>query len=95
MTSKERAVLRSAANGLETVYEIGRGDLDEALVAGIGQALKARELIKVHVQRGSLYTAREAAETVADALKAEIIQVIGGRFVLYRHNKAVNGYGIR
>ena len=33
------------------------------------------------------YTAREAADTIAEAIGADVVQVIGSKFVLYRRNK--------
>ena len=50
-------------------------------------ALEARELIKGRVLENSPYTAREAAQLLAEAAQAEPVQVIGNRFVLYRRNK--------
>ncbi len=95
MTSKERATLRSEANGLPVVYQIGKEDIDAALIKGVGEALKARELIKINVQKSSMTTAREAADLLASALKAEVVQVIGGKLVLYKYNKEINQYGVR
>lgn len=95
MTSKERATLRSAANGLETVYQIGKEEMDGQLVKGVEEALKARELIKIKVHDNSAYSAREAAELLAIELKAEVVQVIGRRFVLYKRNKQRNQYGVK
>lgn len=95
MTSKERAELRKQANGLEAIYQVGKDDIDDALVKGVGQALKARELIKLRVQENAMYSAKEAAGILAGKLKAEVVQVIGGRFVLYRRNREINKYGIK
>lgn len=95
MTSKDRAALRAAANKMPAVYQIGKGEMDEALVRGVGEALIARELIKVQVQDNSMVSAKEAAQFLAEKLHAEVVQVIGGRFVLYRHNKDINQYKLK
>ncbi len=95
MTSKERAFLRSQANGLETIYQIGKDEIDDNLIRGVREALKARELIKLRVQDSAIYSAKEAAEELSVALDAAVIQVIGSRFVLYRYNKEIGKYGIR
>ena len=58
--------------------------------AGIAAAtLEARELVKGKVLENSLLSAREGAEALAKATRAEVVQVIGTKFVLYRpsHNK--------
>ena len=48
-------------------------------------ALTARELVKMKVLETSPVDAREA-DTLASELGAEVIQVIGRCFVLYRFN---------
>ncbi len=94
MTSKERATLRKHANGLETVYYIGKDGIEEAVVKGIREALTARELIKIKCQEGCPIPSKEAAYIVADKLAAEAVQVIGQKFVLYKKNSDINKYGI-
>ncbi len=94
MTSKDRAQLRKYANTLETIFQIGKDGIDDAGVAAIADALKARELIKCRVQDACPYSAKEAAAILAEKLGAESVQVIGSRFVLYKQNKKINQYGI-
>lgn len=95
MTSQERATLRKYANGMDAIYQIGKEEINANLMRGVGEALAKRELIKLQVQGNSMYTAKEAAQELAAALKAEVVQVIGNRFVLYRFNKEINNYGIK
>jgi len=95
MTSKQRAELRKYANGLDTIYQIGKGEIDGALIKGVGEALNARELIKLRVHDSSDHSARDAAGILAQKLGAYVVQIIGGRFVLYKWNKDVDKYGIR
>ena len=86
MTGKERAALRKQANGLQTIQQVGHNGIGEELVKNIDAALTARELIKLRVLETSPLTAREAADQLAALTGAEVIQVIGYRFVLYRFN---------
>ena len=95
MTSKERAGLRKHANGLETIYQVGKNEIDDALVKGVGEALKVRELIKLRVQDNAVYSAKEAAAILAEKLGAAVIQVIGSKFVLYKRNRDTNKYGVK
>ena len=95
MTSKERAYLIKEANGLETIFQIGKNGIDRPLVEGVADALKARELIKLRVQDSCEYTVREAAEILSGRLAAETVQVIGKRFVLYKRNRKTDRYGVR
>ncbi len=87
MTSKERASLRAQANGLEVLFHVGKGGMSDALIAQTDDALRARELIKLKVlTETSPLSPREAAEALAAATGAEVVQVIGGVMVLYRCN---------
>lgn len=86
LNSKQRAALRGMANSIETIVQIGRSGITENVRTQTGDALKARELIKLRVQEGSPLSAREAAAELAKALDADVVQVIGSRFILYRPN---------
>ena len=89
LTSKQRAQLRAMANSLDPVVHIGKGDLGDNLIRQANVVLEARELVKCRVLETSELSPREAAETLAKATRAEVVQVIGTKFVLYRqsHNK--------
>ena len=86
LTSKQRAQLRAMANPLEPILHIGKGDIGENLIQQADEALEARELIKCRVLEPSLLNAREAADALAPAVRAEVVQVIGTKFVLYRQS---------
>lgn len=86
LTSKQRAQLRGLANGIDTIVQVGKEGIDENLIAQVNQALEARELIKGRVLDNTMLSAREAAEALAKAARAEVVQVIGTKFVLYRQS---------
>lgn len=86
MTSKQRAYLRSLANTLEPIVHIGKGGLSPTLEKQADDALTARELIKGKVLETAPESTREAAEMLAQAVNAEVVQVVGRVFVLYRQN---------
>ena len=87
LTSKQRAFLRAQANSLEPIWYAGKGGLTEAMVRQGDDALTARELIKGKVLESAPQTAREAAETLAAAVNATVVHVMGRTFVLYRPAK--------
>ena len=87
LTSKQRAYLRSMANTYDTIYQIGKGGISEMMVTQLDATLEARELIKLRVLENSEYTPREAAEEIAAAVNAEVVTVIGTKFVLYRESE--------
>ena len=86
LTGKERAKLRSIANGEDTILYVGKGGVTENIIKQAEDALAARELIKGRVLENSLLTAREACDEIAEKPGAEGVQVIGSRFVLYKQN---------
>ena len=87
LTSKQRAQLRALANPIDTVLMVGKSGFSEQLYKTADEAITARELIKGKVLENCEYSAREAADTVAEAIGADVVQVIGSKFILYRRNK--------
>ena len=86
LTSKQRAQLRGLANSIDTILHIGKDGLGDNLIAQADTALEARELVKGKVLENSLLSAREGAEALAKATRAEVVQVIGTKFILYRQS---------
>ena len=86
ITSKQRAKLRSLSNEMDTIFQIGKGGINDNQLAQISDALEARELIKLRVLDTFDGDARSAAEAVAGATGAEVVSVTGSRFVLYRES---------
>ena len=84
MTTKQRAALRSMANTMQPILHIGKDGINDNLVQQAWDALEARELIKVTVQRNAPMYAREACDELCERVHAEPVQVIGNRFVIYR-----------
>jgi len=84
ITPKQRAALRSMANTLNPILHIGKDGINENLCKQAWDALEARELIKVTVQKNAPITAREACDELCERVHAEPVQVIGSRFVIYR-----------
>ena len=87
ITSKQRAQLRALAMQEDTIIQVGKGGINDALVASVNDALRARELVKGKVLENSMLTAREACNELSERCKAEQIQVIGTKFVLYKRNE--------
>ncbi len=86
LTSKQRATLRGIASTSETILQIGKGGIRDALIQQVKDALKKRELIKLRVLENCPLDAREAAAELAEQTKSEVVQVIGSRFVLFKRN---------
>lgn len=87
LTSKQRAYLRSMANGIDAIFQVGKNGVTPELRDTVHAALEARELIKVSVLDNNMLSAAEAAELLASRTGADIVQVIGNKFVLFRQSK--------
>ena len=87
ITSKQRAYLRSLAQSLDPIFQIGKGGIGEETVNQLSAALEARELIKARVLDNSGFSAKDAADIIAEATEADVVACIGTKFVLYRRSK--------
>ena len=94
MTSKDRAYLRGQANTLEPVCWIGKDGLSDPQIDGIEGVLNTRELIKITILESCEDTVRDIADEISKRLRAEIVQLIGRKIVIYRKNKDINRYGV-
>lgn len=87
LTSKQRSYLRSLANTIDPIFQVGKGGVGDNLIKQFNDALEARELIKATVLRNADTGAREICEEIAVRTGAEVVQVIGSKFVLYKESK--------
>ena len=87
LTSKQRAQLRGLANGMQAIFQVGKGGVGDALIKQVDDALEARELIKITVLENAQTTSRAVADEIAVKVKADVVQVIGSKIILYRESK--------
>ena len=86
LTSKQRSQLKGLAAEADTIIQIGKSGITESVVQSVSDALRSRELVKGRVLENSMLTAREACDALSEACKAEQVQVIGTKFVLFKRN---------
>lgn len=86
LTSKQRAYLRGLANGIPAIMQIGKGGISENLVKTVSDALEARELIKLTVLENSMETPRAMADALAEAVRADVVGIVGRKVILYRES---------
>ncbi|MBR1780277.1 MAG: YhbY family RNA-binding protein [Oscillospiraceae bacterium] len=84
LTSKQRAQLRSLANGIDTILIVGKDGLGDNLIRQANDALESRELVKGKVLETCELTPREVCDQLSRLTRSEPVQVIGSKFVLYR-----------
>ena len=86
MTGKERAALRAEAHHLSPLVRVGHQGLTPSLFQSLDDALRTKELVKVQFARTVDVPAKDAANALATATAAEVVQVIGKTATLYRRN---------
>ena len=85
-TSKQRSNLRSLAQTKEPIGQVGKGGISDNMLAGLHDALNARELIKLTVLKNSEDDALSIGRELESKLNAELVAVIGHKIILYRNN---------
>ena len=74
-------------NEMVPILQVGKGGIVETVVSQTDEALEARELIKCRVLQNNLEEPKTVATELAEQTKAELVQVIGRNFLLYRPSK--------
>ena len=69
LTSKQRAYLKSISNKLDPVFQIGKSGLSASQISQVDDYLRVHEIMKIRVLDNSLYTAKEAAAEIAQAIE--------------------------
>jgi len=86
INSRERAYLRGLANLLEPIFQVGKDGVTATVINTAEETITAHELIKLSVLETSPNNVKEVAEIIAKKIKADVVQVIGRRAILYRKN---------
>ena len=84
LKGKERAYLRKLAHGIDPIFQIGKNGIEENFLKQVSDAFEARELIKIKVLENSGLDTREASDLICREVRAEGIQAIGNKIVLYK-----------
>jgi RNA-binding protein len=87
LTGKQKRHLRGLGHALTPVITIGKGEISQALVKETDEALEHHELIKVKILESCLLDRHEAADELASACGAEVAQVLGRTFLLFRRSQ--------
>ncbi|MBE7082815.1 MAG: ribosome assembly RNA-binding protein YhbY [Clostridiales bacterium] len=86
ITTKQRAFLRSMANGLDPVMQIGKEGITDGTIKTANDLFEAREIFKINVLKNCDLTAREVAGELAKLTNCEIVQCIGYKVTLYKRS---------
>ena len=94
MNSKDRAYLRSLANTITPIIQVGKIGVNDNLIKQVDDALEARELIKINVLETSPLEADEIAVQIAGKVNCTVVQVLGRKITLYRKRVKDSKIGI-
>lgn len=86
LTSKQRAFLRSLAQKIEPITQVGKLGVNDALIESLDKAIEKRELIKITVLENSDLVPKEAGFEIAEKLDAEFVCATGRKLVFYRRS---------
>ena len=89
---KQRAYLRSLANTLEPIFQIGKSGISENLIQQLSDALDARELIKIHVLETAPDTAKNLGIEISNLTNSTLVQTIGNKITLFKQKEKNSKY---
>ena len=84
LTGRQRRHLRALGHHLDALLQIGHEGITDGVVAHAEKQLRAHELVKVRVLESSPQGRKEAAEELSARTGAELAQVLGRTFLLYK-----------
>ena len=87
LNGKQKRYLRSLANTIKPVFQIGKDGLNENVYESIKQALKSKELIKINVLKTCELSINEIIIDILANTNSELVQKIGKTIVLYKQSK--------
>ena len=87
LTGKQRSFLKSKANTMDPMFQLGKNGLTESFIKQVDVVLETKELLKISVLNNSGLDAKEVAIELANELKAEFVQSMGNKLVIYRESK--------
>ncbi len=86
LSSKERAALRAEAHRLSATVHVGHHGVTDAVRQSLDDDLRTHELVKIQFTKTADVTIKDAANELARAIGADVVQVIGRTATLFREN---------
>ncbi|MFP4164054.1 MAG: ribosome assembly RNA-binding protein YhbY [Chitinispirillaceae bacterium] len=86
LTSRQRQYLKGLGHGLKPYVQVGKEGIADNVLESISKALDDHELVKVGLLDSAGLDRKSAAQEMADALNAELVQVVGLKILLFRRN---------
>ena len=86
ISSSERAKLRSLAQNINPIFQIGKNGVGDNQVNDILDALAAHELIKISVLKSAETPTKLVLDEVCERTGAEPVTAIGNKIVIYKRS---------
>ena len=86
LKSSERAKLKSIAQNLNPIFQIGKNGVGDNQVNDILDALAVHELIKISVLKNAETPTKLILDEVCERTGAEPVQAIGNKIVIYKRS---------
>ena len=86
LTKQQLRFLKAQANQLKALYQLGKNDIGPTHVKLLNDALAARELIKVSLQKSVEEDTKTLAMDLAIKTNSDLIESKGRTYVLFRRN---------
>lgn len=87
LTGKQRSYLKSLANNLDPIIQLGKNGVTENFIKQVDELLESREIVKISVLKNCFEDPKEIASQLVEELKAEFVQSIGRKIVIYRESE--------
>lgn len=84
LSSKQRAELRARAHHLSVTVHVGHQGATDTLRQSLDDALRSADLVKIQFSKNSAETPKQAANTLATSVGADVVQAIGRTATLFR-----------
>jgi RNA-binding protein len=91
LTSRERRALAAKGNRLKADITIRGGELSDATIAHVRNALSKRELIKVRISTDDREECARAADQLAERVPCDLVQRVGRVALLFRAGETSAG----
>lgn len=87
ITSKQRAYLKSLANEIKPIINIGKNSISKDLIKTVDEALEKRELIKIKILNNNLDDEKYIIDEITNNTNSEFVSHIGNIITIYRQSK--------
>lgn len=87
ITSKQRAYLRSIAQNLQPIFQIGKNGVNDNQIEQLKNALEVREIIKITMLDTTPADKHSIANEIAEKTGAEVVQIIGKKLTIYKKSE--------